>query len=67
MEYYLFNADGIHNKIQKPELEKDLEIMISFDLKQKHQTSHAINKARSMIGKIRNSFKYFYDKIVKIK
>ena len=64
-EYYLFNADGIHNKIQKSELERDLGIMISSDLKWKDQTSHAINKARSMIGKIRNSFKYFDDEIVK--
>ena len=65
-EYYLFNADGTHNKIQKSELERDLEIMILSDLKWKHQTSHSINKARSIIGKIRNSFKYFDDKIVKI-
>ena len=65
-EYIYTNADGIATPILSSEVERDLGIMISSDMKWKTQTNNACNEAISVLGRIRNTFKYFDSNIVKI-
>ena len=52
--------------IGKTLVERDLEIMISCDLKWIHQINKAVQDAKASISQIRNSFTYFYAELVSL-
>ena len=55
----------VPQKIEKTLVEKDLGILLSSDLKWTNQTVSATKAAKSIIAKLRNSFKYFDVELVR--
>ena len=64
IEYHMKLDDGSHHVIAKSDMERDLGIIISSDLKWKHQVDRSVKSAKSIIAQIRNSFKYLDLKII---
>ena len=58
-------GDEIH-QIEKTELERDLGILISNNLKWENQVNKAAKTANSVIAQIKNSFTYFDSSLVKL-
>ena len=56
----------IQHKIEKTLVERDLGILLSSDLKWTNQTVKATKAAKSIIDKLRNSFKYFDAELVRL-
>ena len=52
--------------IEKTQVERDLGIMISNDLKWVHQIEKAVQAAKAIISQIRNSFTYFDAELVRL-
>ena len=52
--------------LEKTELEKDLGVLVSSDLKWAAQVDKATKSANSVISQIRNSFSYFDKSLVKL-
>ena len=63
--YYGFGGEFSPAKIEKTLVEKDLGILLSSDLKWTNQTVSATKAAKSIIAKLRNSFKYFDVELVR--
>ena len=57
-QYHMELEDGSMHVIATSDMERDLGILISSDLKWKHQVEKSFKSANSIIAKIRNSFKY---------
>ena len=58
-------GNEIH-QIEKTELERDLGILISNDLKWENQVNKAAKTANSVIAQIKNIFTYFDSSLVKL-
>ena len=52
--------------LDKTELEKDLGILISSDLKWEHQVTRAANTANGILAQIRNSFSYRDTELIRL-
>ena len=64
--YTMKLEDDEINQIEKTELERDLGILISNDLKWENQVNKAAKTANSVIAQIKNSFTYFDSSLVKL-
>ena len=52
--------------LEKTDLERDLGILVSKDLKWGNQVEKAVKSANSIIAQIKNSFTYFDAELVKL-
>ena len=64
--YTIKLEDNEIHQIEKTELERDLGILISNDLKWENQVNKAVKTANSVIAQIKNSFTYFDSSLVKL-
>ena len=65
-EYHMFDSTSNSNIIlETTEIERDLGVLVSSDGSFSHQVNAAIARANSILGRMRNTFKYFNSNILK--
>ena len=65
-EYRMFDiASNSNIKLETTEIERDLGVLVSSDGSFSHQVNAAIARANSILGRMRNTFKYFNSNILK--
>ena len=65
-EYHMFDSTSNSNIIfETTEIERDFGVLVSSDGSFSHQVNAAIARANSILGRMRNTFKYFNSNILK--